>query len=335
MLLTMIGRRGFLRVGLLAGLYGLAGCSPLEARPVLRAAPETLPKKWRRLLPSPWRFKKLEINNEGKDFFTTAFDSGNDLLAVGDGWLSTLPKNELQPIGSSAPYDRLNSQARNFLISLGPELGKKVFPVGVTPWVLLFRRGEQWISKAKLDWQVLLDPRLKGRLVLPESPRIVMSLAQTIDVENALGRLRKQAFTFDDRNAMNWVLSGDARVAVLPLQRCFPALKHDPRLSVVLPEVGAPLHWILLARPIKTREPIPRQWLEKAWKFPLLDQLLASGWIPPITQEELQKSVKSLPELYKSVLPPPQKILQKCWSLTPLTISKEEALIERWTRSVP
>ena len=56
---------------------------------------------------------------------------------------------------------------------------------------------------------------------------------------------------FDDRNSLNWILAGKARVAILPLYRCFRSLSKDPRLSFALPSSGAPLHWTVLVKPIK------------------------------------------------------------------------------------
>ena len=82
--------------------------------------------------------------------------------------------------------------------------------------------------------------------------------------EASLPALRRQVLTLDDRQGANWLLKGDARVVVLPLQRCLPLLRRDPRLMAVLPAQGAPLHWTLLARPEATREPF-RKLGAKSW----------------------------------------------------------------------
>ena len=64
----------------------------------------------------------------------------------------------------------------------------------------------------------------------------------------ALLRLRGQLLTMDDRQATNWLLKDEARVVVLPLQRCsfcfggihascMALLRRDPQaLMAVLPD---------------------------------------------------------------------------------------------------
>lgn len=57
---------------------------------------------------------------------------------------------------------------------------------------------------------------MAGRVVLPASPRLVMSLADHLGGGQALPALRRQALTYDDRQATNWLLKGEAKVVVLP-----------------------------------------------------------------------------------------------------------------------
>ena len=100
---------------------------------------------------------------------------------------------------------------------------------------MLFRNGSAWLEAAQGGWDVLLDPTLAGRVVLPASPRFVIDLADRLGGEEALRRLRAQLLTMDDRQATSWLLKGEARVVVLPLQRCMALLRQDPRLRAVLP----------------------------------------------------------------------------------------------------
>ena len=330
-----IGRRELLRLGLLVGLVGLTGCARGSASPLLRATPETLPKKWRRILPKPWSYKPLDTDL-GSQPFGSALEQGADLLALGDGWLASLPVKELQSINAAALQDRFDDvQARSFMASLGPALGSRVLPVGVSPWVLLFRQGDHWLSQARSSWQVLLDPALKGRVVLPQSPRLVMALAERMEVPDGLRLLRTQAYASDDRQALNWLIQGNARVAVLPLQRCLNSLRRDPRLSVVLPNSGAPLNWTVLVRSAMTREPIPQSWVEQSWQQPLLGQLLAGGWIPPLPRAELHIALATIPKSYQSIVLPSQEVWSRCWSLPPLTSAQQVELDQLWHQSTP
>ncbi len=330
----MIGRREFVRLGLLAGLSGLSSCTPIGINPTLRAYKGTLPKELLQILPAPWRYKSLDYPPD-VDPYSVALEQGGDLYALGDGWLASFPKEALQSIGSDELTSRLNSQARSFLGSLEPDLSKKVLPVGVSPWVMLFRKGDSWLDQARKGWKVLLDHELKRNVIFPESPRVVMSLAERIAVPNALLRLRGQARAFDDRNGLKWVLSGEARVCVMPLQRCWQALTKDPRLSVVLPESGAPLNWTLLVRPAFTREPLPKYWLEKAWSSPYIERLLSIGWVSPLLLKDLRKKIEFIPERYQSILIPSDSIWTKCWSLPPLTAIEKNSQEILWNASTP
>ena len=329
-----LGRRELLKLGLMAGLMGLASCGRASAAPLLRATPETLPKKWRRSLPVPWSYQPIEVD-AGSNPFIAALEQGNDLLALGDGWLTSLPAKTLQRIEAPGLQDRLDGQARAFEASLGPALQSRVLPVGVSPWVLLFRQGDPWALQARSGWQVLLDPALKGRVVLPQSPRLVMSLAERMQVADGLRQLRAQAYTFDDRQGLNWLIQGKARVAVLPLQRCLPSLRRDPRLSVVLPNSGAPLNWTVLVRSALTREPLPEQWVEQSWQEPLLGQLLAGGWIPPLPRAELRFALRAIPKAYRSIVLPSKEVWSRCWSLPVLTAVQQIELDQRWSQSTP
>ncbi len=329
-----LGRRELLKLGLMAGLMGLASCGRASAAPLLRATPETLPKKWRRSLPVPWSYQPIEVD-AGRNPFIAALEQGNDLLALGDGWLTSLPAKTLQRIEAPGLQDRLDGQARAFEASLGPALQSRVLPVGVSPWVLLFRQGDPWALQARSGWQVLLDPALKGRVVLPQSPRLVMSLAERMQVADGLRQLRAQAYTFDDRQGLNWLIQGKARVAVLPLQRCLPSLRRDPRLSVVLPNSGAPLNWTVLVRSALTREPLPQQWVEQSWQEPLLGQLLAGGWIPPLPRAELRRALRAIPKAYRSIVLPSKEVWSRCWSLPVLTAVQQMELDQRWSQSTP
>ena len=330
----MLSRRELFQLGLLAGLTGLSSCGREINAPVLRASLETLPKAWLDLLPKPWAFKPLEAKSvlNSSDLVLAA---NTDLLAIGDGWISGLATGILQPIGAGETFSRLNNQANEFLKGFHSDLFSRILPIGLSPWVMLFRNGKEWFPRAKEGWNVLLDQSLAGHVVLPASPRIVMSIADRISEPDALRKLRSQALTFDDRNSLNWLLAGKARVAILPLYRCFRSLSRDPRLSIAIPQSGTPLHWTVLVRPGKANEPLPTDWLEKAWEMPLLGELISRGWMPPLPHSELLHAMQNVPDVYKPLLLPPESFWKECWSLPTLTPFESNRLEQRWVQSIP
>lgn len=312
----LLGRRDFLRLGIVAGVLGLSSCG-ISKKATLGSFHGILPKELLKSLPSEWRFKLLD-SNISTDPYKTYFAKEIDLIAIGDGWLRTLDFKTVQPIGEAKLQGRLNRQAIIFLSSFGPDIASKLFPVGFSPWAMLFRGGGTWLPKAKETWEVLLEPDFEGKIVLPSSPRLVMSLADRMGYQDELRRLRGQAITFDDQNALNWIISGRAKVAVLPLQHCMGALSKDPRLRVVIPNQGAPLNWTILTRPKMSQEPLPYSWIKEAWELPLMGRLISKGWLPPLSYSETLKAINFLPKEHQSIIFSSEEVFDRFWSLSPL-----------------
>ncbi|MEA5411613.1 twin-arginine translocation pathway signal, partial [Synechococcus sp. BA-120 BA3] len=160
------------------------------------------------------------------------------------------------------------------------------FPWSYGPWVLVLRSRPDLARRRAEGWELLLDPSLAGRLVLPSSPRVTIALVGE-DPER-LRRLRRAALAYDDRDGLSLLLTGEAEAAVLPRQRVVGLLRRDPRLQVLLPESGAPLTWNLLLRPAGPHPEPPLEWLGEALEAPLLPALLAGGWVPPLPRDQLQ-----------------------------------------------
>ncbi|WP_037988108.1 ABC transporter substrate-binding protein [Synechococcus sp. BL107] len=325
-----IRRRHLLRMIGGAGLISLAGCRAGGVKHQFLAPAGVLPKTWTMELPDPWQLTSAKALEQ----WTQGDAAQADLLACTDGWLDTLSAVALQPIEAAALSNQLDPLAQQFLKMQGP-LASQVLPVGVSPWVLLVRSNPVVDAIKKLGWQMLLDPQLKGKIVFPASPRVVIDLADRLEQPDALQRLRRQALTFDDRQAVNWLLKGVAKVVVLPLQRCLSLLRRDPRMEVILPNQGAPLHWTVLIRPQDTKEPLPQAWVELAWREPMRRRLLQEGWRAPLATAVLDADRSQLPERWRSLVLPPDDLWSKCWSLPPLSPEQRISLAERWRASAP
>ena len=331
MVIEKIDRRKFLQLGLMAGLGGLYSCSSANVSSILTAPKGVLPKSLIRQLPTSWRFKRFKTSSSNIPFSNNAFKE-TDLIAFDDGWINNLPSNYLQSINLDQLNFPLDQKSRNFYFSFSNELSNLFLPIGVSPWVMLFRNGARWISSAKQSWNVLLDNSLKGKVLLPASPRLIISLSKNIDNVSILPDLINQTKIFDDQNALNWLVSGEVRVAVIPLSRCLRALRSDQRLSIALPNVGAPLNWTLLARPISSKSSIPIKWIEKTLTFPLIGQLLSEGWIPPMSRSKSIMANELLPNRYREIIFPSDEVWEKCWSLSPLTLEEDQRLLALWRK---
>ncbi|WP_320664069.1 ABC transporter substrate-binding protein [Prochlorococcus sp. MIT 1223] len=328
------GRRDFVRLAFGSSLLSLIGCSKRSNSPILRAVGATLPKELIRSLPYPWTFEKIQ-NIDNINPYELSLNERIDLLVVQDGWIKRLPSSNLLPIASEAFSKNLSNKAKDYLKKLGPDYQNKLLPIGVTPWVMIFRNGEQLIDKARKSWSVLLDPKLKGQIIFPKSPRLLLSITDKIGDPEQLTIIKSQIKIYDDMNAMNWLLSGKAKVAILPLQRCIASLIRDSRLSAILPETGAPLNWSLLARPFSSQTLPPLPWLTNSTKTPLSTRLLAKGWIPPIPYIELVEQKDFIRSDFQSAILPSYEVWEKCWPILPLTQEEEKSLERRWRNSIP
>ena len=215
------------------------------------------------------------------------------------------------------------------------------FPWAFSPWVLVLRNRPDLAQRRAEGWQLLLDPSLKGQLVLPSSPRVAMALLG--DGLEPLMALRRQALAYDERHGLNLLLSGEAQALVTPLQRVIPLLRRDQRLQVVLPASGAPLSWQLLVRPAAgatglvtgSGAPLPAAWIQKLWDRSLLESLLLKGWVPPLPRAVLEPVLRGFPKPVAQLLLPSDGVLERCWSLPPLAPEARLALQTLWDAAAP
>jgi hypothetical protein len=336
-----LSRRRLLQLGLAAGsgvAAALAGCRRGDA-PTLVAATGSMPGPWLEALPHPWQRRLLG----GAAAVVQALEAPEpetagplSLASLPDGWAVDLPARRLQPFGTPAVLARLAAFAQPVSRLHGPpERPALAFPWAFSPWVIVLRSQPDLADRARgaQGWGVLADPALRGRLVLPSSPRVSIEICGG-DLRR-LRALRAQAMAYDDGDALNLLLTGEAAAAVVPLQRLVPLLRRDQRLQVVLPATGAPLAWQVLVRPAAGAEAPPLEWLGALLEPPLLARLLAGGWVPPLPRQQLLPSLAGVPQPAAALLLPPEAVLQRCWSLPPLSAARRLALQTLWDAAAP
>lgn len=341
--LQRFGRRRLLQLGLSAGVglllpVAVTGCRRGEG-PLLLAAKGGIPAAWLDALPDPWR--QLLVDGSGAVLEALAPAGSKPsarpaLVSLPDGWASELPLNRLQPFGAADVLGRLVAAAQPVSRLFQPE-GKPAlaFPWAFSPWVIVLRSQPELAVRARgpQGWAALGDPALKGRLVLPSSPRVSIEICGG-DLAR-LQALRANALAYDDANALNLLLTGEASAAVVPQQRVIPLLRRDQRLEVVLPVTGAPLGWQVLIRPAAAKSEPPLEWLGDLLEAPLLPKLLAAGWVPPLPRRNLAAALARLPKPVAELLLPPDAVLQRCWSLPPLSPGRRLALQTLWDAAAP
>lgn len=333
---AVLSRRRLLQLGVGAGAGLLAACRSAPG-PELLLAEADLPAAWLKQLPAPWRTRQVaDAAAVQKAVRELGQRSAPGLVALSDGWASGLSRQQLQSFEAPRLWARLAAfSAPVARLYAPPAAGQLAFPWAYSPWVIALRSRPDLAARRQEGWQLLLDPSLRGRLVLPSSPRISLEIMGG-DFER-LERLRAQALAYDDRDGLNLLLSGDAEAAVLPLQRLIPLLRRDQRLAVIWPDSGAPLSWQLLLRPAGAAQsaPPPLEWLGAVLEQPLLEQLLARGLVPPLPQADLAPVARRFPESIAALLLPGDGLLQRCWSLPPLSVPQQLAQQNLWDAASP
>ena len=342
-----MSRRRLLQLSVLAGLGLLGGCSRGSAVQLVYGRGE-LPAAWAKRLPDPWRAMPVD------DPAAVLSARSAALVQLGDGWLDASEATAWQPFVSAASpaaaelWEGLAPEAQPLTRLFRPEPAPALaYPWAFGTWLLVLRNRRDLVARAAEGWSLLLDPSLRGELLLPSSPRLVMDLglrqlglppgdpASFGDprLGAQLSRLRGQAAAFDDSDGLNLLLSGRVEAAVLPSQRVLPLLRSDTRLTALLPASGSALWWNLLLRPSQTRDVPPLRWLLEAREKPLLSRLLAAGWVPPLRRELLAEALSSWPPAVAALLYPPPAVLARCTSLPPLAEDQRRQLQSLWDRS--
>jgi hypothetical protein len=337
-----LSRRQALRLAASAGLglagLGLGGCNARAPRPRLLASRGDLPSAWTARLPKGWQVLLRDDPAAVLDAVAARGDrearERPALCQLGDGWASRLQREALQPIGTAALLERLDPQAGPVarLFATDADATTLAFPWAVNPWVVVLRNRPDLARRAPEGWALLLDPSLRGRLVLPSSPRLALALVEE-DPER-LRQLRAQALAYDDRDGLSLLLQGYADAAVLPRQRVVPLLRRDPRLAVVLPEQGGPLSWNLLLSPAGAPA-APLEWLGEALEPPLLPSLLAAGWVPPLPQTTLENALAPFPTRLRTLLLPAATVRARWRDLPPLLPAERQRLQVLWDGAAP
>ncbi len=327
------GRREFIKYGLISSLFFLSGCSKSQKKLVLRGIPNSFPSEFVNSLSTGWEFSPIK-NIELRNFsYNSTLKEKTDLLVLNDGWISDLPINSLREIKADKIRKNFSKQTSSFLDGLSEDYKKKILPLAVSPWVILFRNEDSLALQNKHSWEVVFSSSLANQIVFPNSPYLLISIAQKIDLVNDFSKIKSQAKTFDDRNALNWVVSGRAKAAVLPLYSCVDSLIKDPRLSVLLPQEGSPLNWIVLASPSLFSESFPTDWFDSFWGATYMRRVVSKGFLPPTNLSDLRRKNINVPQSYQSILIPEETVWNKCWSLPILSFQEKNDLALNWNNS--
>ena len=326
-------RRDFIKYGLISSFFILSGCSRSKNKLAFRGVINSFPSEFINSLSTSWEFLPIK-DIESKNFsYNAALQGKTDLLVLNDGWISTLPFASLKEIKATNIRNDFSNQANSFLEGLGENYKNRIFPLAVSPWVILFRNEDSLALKNKNSWEVVFSDTLSNQIVFPNSPYLLSSISKKIGLGNDFSKIKSQAKVFDDRNALNWVVSGRANAAVLPLSSCVGNLVEDPRLSIILPQEGSPLNWTVLVSPMSSPELFPSDWFNLLWGPTYSIRIIRKGFFPPTSFPNWREKHIKTPKRYQSIFFPDARFWNECWSLPVLSFEDQKNLALIWNDS--
>ena len=325
-----LSRRKILNYGKLSILFLLNSCSNVSKRIKISLQKSFYPDSLKDTLPASWEieninYEKIEINNNKINLLNS------DYILINDGWINSINFQSFLKTDHLITNNNLDSRAKNFLNFFEEYKSNRLFPIGVVPYAVIIKNNKDLIQDAYDSWDFLLLKKLKGKIILPQSPRLVMSISSKINKLNSLEKLKAQVMVYDDKNSLNWLINSKAAIAIIPYTLCLEYLKIDPRLSVVFPNSGVPLMWHFLLYKSETHTQDLVNWIKLLRKFSNVDKLVNQGWFLPFDNEYEQSKFNI--KKAKNTLTPSKICWDNSWSLPPISDQQKLNLENLWINS--
>ena len=323
-------RREFLNCGKLSLFFLLNSCSNLPNKVKIALQDSFYPESFKDTIPRDWKQEKIIFEsiklqkNRSKNF-------NSDFTLISDGWITSIDFDKFEKINQYPLIDNLDKRSIDFLGSFNQNQRSKLFPIGVVPYTVIIKNNKELINSARTSWDFLLSKKLTGKIIFPQSPRIILSISQKINSSNSLKKIKSQAMLFDDKNMLNWLINSDACVAIVPYSLCSKYLKIDPRLSLVFPSQGVPLMWHFLLSRSNVNNAILIKWIKSLENKSIVDKLVRQGWYLPFNSDYLQSKYKS--EMFP-ISGPSEKCWENSWSFPVLTNEQKINLKNLWNESL-
>ncbi len=323
-------RREFLNFGKLSFLFLLNSCSNLPNKKKIALQNTFYPEYFKDTFPKDWEQKKINFENIQSQKNRNIILS-SDFTLINDGWIDSINFAEFEKINQYPLTENLDKRSINFLDSFNENQKSKLFPIGVVPYTIIIKNNKELINLARTSWDFLLSKKLTGKIIFPQSPRIILSISKKINSSISVKKLKSQAMLFDDKNSLNWLINSDASVAIVPYSLCSKYLKIDPRLSIVFPSQGVPLMWYFLLSRSNLNNEILINWIKYLENKSVVDNLVNQGWYLPFNNDYLQSKYKS--EM-SPISGPSKKCWDNSWSFPILTNEQKINLTNSWNESL-
>ena len=181
-------RRQFLKYGKLSFLFLLNSCSNVSKKVTIYFQSSFYPDSLKDSFPVGWQkeninFAEIQLEKNKNKI------NNSDYTLINDGWINSLNFEEFNNINTLFPSNKLDRRSKEFLKNFEDYKSNKLFPVGVVPYVVIIKNNKDLVYSANHSWDFLLSKKLTGKIIFPQSPRIIISIAKKISGKNSLGKL--------------------------------------------------------------------------------------------------------------------------------------------------
>ena len=318
-------RKKFLDIAKLSVLFLLTSCNGLSRKISIGLYKNFLPVSFINLLPKTWKKENLNYkeDNSNKNF------RNKDLILINDGWLSRVDLKLFDAI-SEPLINYLDERSKYYLSNWPFFEQKKLYPIAVIPYAVIIKNNERYKITNKNNWDFLLSKDLIGKMILPNSPRILISIAERINNKNAMKAIFNKGNIYDDINAIDWLINTDAVLAILPLTICEKYLKIDSRLSIVFPNQGVPLMWNFLLINNNFNQALLLDWIDKLLDRNSINKLIKDGLYLPFNNEYIQSKYKYSSKSARLLNRPSEECWRNSWSFNSLKESEKVEFEKIW-----
>tara|TARA_B100000614_G_scaffold77352_1_gene69131 strand:- start:130 stop:1125 length:996 start_codon:yes stop_codon:yes gene_type:complete len=329
MIYKQLTRRKFINIAKLSVLFLITSCKGVSKKISIGFYKNFLPVSFINLLPKNW--KKENLNFKEDNFNKNL--RNKDILLINDGWLGRVELKQFNDISNSL-INYLDERSKSYLTNWELLEQKKLYPIGVIPYAVIIKNNKYYKITNKNNWDFLLSRDLMGKMILPNSPRILMSIAERVKNKNAMKSIINQGNIYDDINAIDFLINTDAVLAILPLTICEKYLKFDSRLSIVFPNQGVPLMWNFLLINNNFNQTILHNWIDKLFERNSLNKLIKDGYYLPFSDAYIQSKYKYSSKSARLLNRPSEECWENSWSFNPLKESEKIELEKKWKESL-
>jgi len=325
MINKFLSRREFINVAKLSFLFLLSSCRNFSKKVNIAFQKQFYPRQFLDLIPNRWHQKAINLNNFSKKSNLEDFKK-IDLLLITDGWLNKINFDDFENINPSL-LSKLDNRSKTYLSNYDKFKQDKLMPIGINPYAVIIKKNKYFKIDKSDSWDFLFSKDLKGRIILPKSARIVLSIMQRIKNRDLLQNIVNQEFIYDDKNPLDLLVNTDAAIAITPLSLTQKYLKIDSRLSILFPNDGVPLLWnfAMIKSSLNLEE--FNNWIDLLSDPKTANILVKAGWYLPFQTVDMNQLYSdNIKQFSRFNFQPSKKCWDNSWSFSPLNSQEKKEL---------